>query len=322
MNMKYRRRFGLIAVILAAAAFVVLPGSALADGSNDSGDLKFALVTHAQPGDTFWDLVRKGAQAAADNVGAELVYVHGKSPEKQARVLKNMINQHVDGIALTLAFPDAMKSLVKEAQDQGIPVVALNSGFDSWKSMGIKMYIGQDEKLAGRTIGKRLNEEGAKSVLCVNQQQGAVQLASRCAGIEDTFEGDFEVLYLKGYDMSKARSRMMAKLMQNPDIDRVVTLGAPFAPVAVDAVRMAKSKADVVTFDLNPRTAGLVQDGKVLWAVDQQPYLQGYESIDLLWLNITNGDVLGGGQAILTGPSFVDSSNIDQVIKYVKRGTR
>src|SRR5699024_8053412 len=154
--------------------------------------------THAQAGDTFWDLVRKGAQDAADNVGAKLVYVHGKSPAKQARVLKNMINQGVDGIALTLAFPDAMKSLVTEAQSQDIPVVALNSGFDAWKSMGIKMYIGQDEKLAGQTIGNRLNEEGAKSVLCVNQQQGAVQLAARCSGIEDTFEGDFEVLYLKG----------------------------------------------------------------------------------------------------------------------------
>src|SRR5699024_2342125 len=167
----------------------------------------------------------------------------------QAAKLRNVITQGVDGIALTLAFPDAMKSLVKQAQDKGIPIVGLNSGFDAWKSMGIWVYVGQDETLAGQAVGGRLNKEGAKSVLCVNQQQGAVQLAARCSGIKDAFKGDFQVLYLKGYDMSKASSRIMAKLMQDPSIDRVVTLGAPFAPVAVDAVRKANSKAKVATFD-------------------------------------------------------------------------
>jgi simple sugar transport system substrate-binding protein len=60
----------------------------------------------------------------------------------------------------------------------------------------------------------------------------------------------------------------------------------------------------------------------VQWAVDQQPYLQGYESVDGLWLYLTNGNVLGGGQVVLTGPSFVDASNVDKVAQYAQRGTR
>ena len=58
------------------------------------------------------------------------------------------------------------------------------------------------------------------------------------------------------------------------------------------------------------------------WAVDQQPYLQGYEAVDSLWLYLTNANVLGGGQTVLTGPSFIDSSNVAQVAQYAERGTR
>jgi len=57
-------------------------------------------------------------------------------------------------------------------------------------------------------------------------------------------------------------------------------------------------------------------------AVDQQPYLQGYEAVDSLWLYLTDGNVIGGGQTVLTGPSFVDASNADAVAKYAARGTR
>ncbi|HET7313853.1 substrate-binding domain-containing protein [Salinisphaera sp.] len=308
--------------LIAAALVIGFSATCASAADLTSEHYKIALVTHAQAGDTFWDLVRKGAEAAAKKDNVDLIYLHGASPAKQAAKLKNVITQHVDGIALTLAFPDAMRPLVEQALDAGIPVVGVNSGFDAWKSMGIPMYVGQDEVLAGRAIGKRLNKEGAKKELCVNQQQGAVQLAARCKGIADTFKGESETLYLEGYDMSKARSRIMAKLMQDPEIDTVVTLGAPFAPVAVAAAKRAGSDAKIVTFDLNPRTAQLIKDGKIAWAVDQQPWLQGYEAVDLLWLNLTNGDTLGGGEAVLTGPSFVTQDNIDQIIKYVKRGTR
>ena len=44
-------------------------------------------------------------------------------------------------------------------------------------------------------------------------------------------------------------------------------------------------------------------------AIDQQPYVEGYEAVDMLWLYITNGDTVGGGAAVLTGPFFVTKDN-------------
>ena len=65
-----------------------------------------------------------------------------------------------------------------------------------------------------------------------------------------------------------------------------------------------------------------IKNGDVQWAVDQQPFLQGYLSVDSLWLYLNNGNVIGGGQPTLTGPSFIDKSNVEAVAEYAKNGTR
>ena len=306
---------GAMAALMAAGA----PGISRAA---ETPQYTFAMITHGQPGDTFWDIIRKGAEAAAKKDNVKLVYYADPTASKEAQLVSNVVGQKVDGIALTLAFPDAEASAVKQALDAKIPMVGFNAGVADWKKEGLLMYVGQDETIAGQAVGERLNADGAKSVVCVDQQQGAVQLEARCNGIKNTFKGDFFVLYVNGYDMASAQSRIVAKLQQSPNVDYVVTLGAPFAPTALQAVDTAGSKAKVGTFDLTPRAATLIQQGKLQWAIDQQPFVEGYEAVDLLWLNKTNGDTLGGGGPVLTGPTFVDKSNIADVAKYAAQGTR
>jgi simple sugar transport system substrate-binding protein len=185
------------------------------------------------------------------------------------------------------------------------------------------MYIGQDEELAGRAAGQRLNGEGAKHVLCVVQFQGQVQLEARCKGLQEGLAGvRSEKIYVNGADMPSVRATITAKLQEDPSIDYVVTLGAPIAVTAVQAVKTARSTAKIATFDTNKQLVGEIQNGNVQWAIDQQPYAQGYEAVDSLWLWITNGDVIGGGRAILTGPAFIDAHNIGTVAQYAARGTR
>ena len=131
-----------------------------------------------------------------------------------------------------------------------------------------------------------------------------------------------EVLNVNGKDMPSVESTITAKLQQDPGVDYVVTLGAPFAMTAVQSVKNAASKAKVGTFDTNAALVDAIKAGDVQWAVDQQPFLQGYLAVDSLWLYINNGNVLGGGQPTLTGPSFIDKTNIDAVAEYAKAGTR
>ncbi|MEU0119458.1 sugar ABC transporter substrate-binding protein [Streptomyces bobili] len=298
-------------------------GAAASAGKATTPRMTVAMVTHAAPGDTFWDLVRKGAQAAAAKDNIKLVYSSDPNAGNQANLVQNAIDQKVDGIALTAAKPDAMKDVVAKAKSAGIPVVGFNSGVDDWKKLGMLEYFGQDENIAGQAFGQRLNQLGAKHALCVIQEQGQVALEARCAGLKKGFSGKTDTLYVNGTDMPSVKSTITAKLKQDSSIDQVVTLGAPIALTAVQSLSDAGSKAKLATFDLNKELVKAVQDGKVEFAVDQQPYLQGYLSVDSLWLYKTNGNFSGGGTApVLTGPAFIDKTNVDAVSEFAAKGTR
>ncbi|NKQ24978.1 sugar ABC transporter substrate-binding protein [Streptomyces galbus] len=298
-------------------------GADASAGKAGTPRMTVALVTHQSPGDTFWDIVRKGAEAAAAKDNIKLVYSADPNAGNQANLVQNAIDQKVDGIAVTLAKPDALKSVAGKAKAAGIPVVGLNSGVSDWKKLGLLEFFGQDETVAGEALGNKLNSVGAKKAVCVIQEQGNVGLTQRCDGVKKTFSGTLETLYVNGTDMPSVKSTITAKLKQNPSLDHVIALGAPIALTAVQSVSDAGSKAKVATFDLNKSLTGAISKGTIEFAVDQQPYLQGYLAIDSLWLYKNNGNYMGGGeQPVLTGPAFVDKSNVDSVAGFAAKGTR
>ena len=284
----------------------------------------FAMITHAAPGDTFWDIIRKGAQAAAAKDNINFKYSNDDDATKQATLIQDAINAKVDGIAVTDPNPDAICPTIKKAVQAGIPVVMFNAGVANWQQCGGMSFFGQDESIAGVAAGKRLAAAGAKHVLCVLQAQGQVQLEARCAGVKQGLgsEGTMTKLYVNGTDNSAVLTTIKAKLAQDKSIDAVITLGAPIALIAIQAIQGASSSAKLYTFDTNAAEIAKIKSGAVQWAVDQQPYVQGYLSIDSLWLYLTNGDILGGGQTVLTGPAFIDASNVSKVAAYAERGTR
>ena len=293
-----------------------------AGGKADTPAMKFAMITHAPAGDTFFDIIRKGADAAAKKDNVTYEYPNSSNPSEQAKLIQAAIDKKPDGIAVSIPNAGAVKGALDKAKAAGIPVVMFNAGAGEWKNLGALMYFGQDESVAGEAAGKRLAEEGAKKVICVVQEQGQSQLEARCDGVAKGFAGGtVEKLYVEGTNMPDVQTKITGKL-SDKSIDRVLTLGAPFALTAIKSVKAAGSQAKVATFDTNSELVGALKDGQVEWAVDQQPYMQGYMSIDSLWFYKTNGNTLGGGDIVLTGPSFVDKSNVEQVFEYAKRGTR
>jgi simple sugar transport system substrate-binding protein len=296
--------------------------NAVGAGKADTPRITIAMVTHGAPGDTFWDIIRKGAQAAAAKDNVDFKYSSDPDSGKQATLIQSAIDSKVDGIAVTLPDPPAIAPAVKKAIAAGIPVVAFNAGIGQYAESGALSYFGSDESLAGQTGGTRATEDGFKHMLCVVQFQGQVQLEARCSGAQSTFKGKYDKIYVNGSDLPSVRSTISAKLKQDPSIDFVLTLGAPIALNAIDAIKDSNSTAKVGTFDFNPQIPPKIQSGDLQFAIDQQPYLQGYEAIDSLWLYKVNGNILGGGKPTLTGPFLVDKSNIDVVGKFAAAGTR
>ena len=320
----------LLALMLLAAAACSSTGGkqeeAPAAGANagkaNTPEMTVAMITHNAPGDTFWDIIRKGAEAAAAKDNVKFQYSSDPDAGKQATLIQSAIDAKVDGIAVTLPTPETLAPAVKKAVDAGIPVVAFNAGIGAYQDSGALSYFGSDESLAGETAGKRASDDGYKNLLCVIQEQGQVQLEARCDGVKKTFTGNWQKIYVNGRDLPSVKSTIGAKLAQDKNIDLIVTLGAPIALNAIDAIKESGSKAKVGTFDFNPQIPPKIDSGELVWAIDQQPYLQGYEAVDSLWLYKNNGNILGGGKATLTGPYIVDKNNIELVGKFAEAGTR
>lgn len=289
-------------------------------GGGNSG-YTFAMITHETPGDTFWDRIRAGAEQAAKDTGSTLKYSADPQADKQAQLIQAAIDAKVDGIATTLVTPDALIPTTKAAVAAGIPVDSFNSGIDYFKQAGSLTHFASNEFLAGQEAGKRMKADGAVKVLCTIQQTGSVALEDRCKGVKDSFPNT-ENLQVNGADDSAVTTTVQAKLAEDKDINWVINLGAPQALDTIKAGEQAGWKGKIGTFDTNPDAAKAVQDGKIQFYIDQQPYLQGYMAIMQLYLYKKNGNVLGGGGPVLTGPSFVDKSNIDEVLPFVNKNTR
>jgi simple sugar transport system substrate-binding protein len=297
-------------------------GSTPANGSATSGGpMNVAVVTHGSAGDSFWNVVKNGATDAGKQLGVNVTYNSDGDPGAQSKLIDNAVAQHVDGLVVSMANPDALKSSIQAAVKAGIPVVTINSGQSQSAAFGALAHVGQDEGIAGQQAGAKLKSAGKTNLLCVIHEAGNVGLAQRCDGAKQGF-GKTTNLQVDINNPTDVEAKIKGALQTDSSIDAVLTLNPQIALSAVNAAKETNSKATVATFDLNSDVVSAIKAGQVAFAVDQQQYEQGYLPIVMLKLYHDNANTVGGGQPVLTGPGFVDKSNVDKVSQYAARGTR
>ncbi|MEV6712325.1 sugar ABC transporter substrate-binding protein [Lentzea sp. NPDC051208] len=287
-----------------------------------SGDLKVAVITHGTAGDAFWSVVKVGAEDAGKQLGVGVTYNSDGDPGAQAKLIDNAVSQKVGGIVVSMANPDALKTSIDNAVKAGIPVITINSGSAKSAEFGAMAHVGQEESIAGEEAGKKLKAAGKTKLLCVIHEAGNSGLNQRCDGARTGFGGAVENLQVDISNPTDIEARIKAKLQSDTAVDGVLALNPQVAVNAASAIKGAGSKAQVATFDLNADVVGSIKSGEVLFAVDQQQYQQGYLPIVMLKLFKDNANTLGGGKPVLTGPGFVDKSNVDKVAEYAKNGKR
>ncbi len=320
-------------LVLVLMGMVLLAGCGGGDddsgGSGDNVDLTqkkdvtIAMVTHGDGG-SFWSVAKKGAEQAAKDMGVTLKYSESNNdPEEQAQMIEAAVSEGVDGLAVSAPNPDAIQDAVKTAVDAKIPVITLNSGAEESASLGAITHVGQTETIAGQGAGKKLKDAGVTKLICVIHEQGNVGLNQRCDGAKQGFGGDVENVQVTGTnDISTTLTEIQSKLEADDSIDGVLTLNPDIAAAARDAIAGAGSEAKLATFDLSGDVIKAINDDEILFAVDQQQYLQGYLPVVFLTLNKTNLNTVGGGRVVLTGPGFVDKSNAAEIQKLADAGTR
>lgn len=313
------------ALVLSTAALAACSGTGQEEstGGGDAGqDLTFAVITHAAPGDAFWDRVQSGAEDAGEQYGVDVQYSNDPDPARQSQLIDAAVADNVDGIVVSMANPDGLQTSVEAAVAAGVPVITINSGLEQSAAFGAITHIGQSESIAGAAVGARMADEGLTNAICVIQEAGNVGLEERCAAAADAFGGTMSNLQVDGTDDNAVTATITSQLQADPTIDAVLTLGGQQAIDAVAAADQAGSEAQIATFDLSEDVITNIEDGAILFAVDQQPYVQGFLGVSGVYLKATNGNDIGGGQPINSGPAFVTSDNAAQVAEFAANGTR
>lgn len=288
--------------------------------------LVIGMAVHSNPAeDLFWGVVEKGAKDAAAAMGIELKSGGSGQPTEQAQLIETYVADGVDGIIVSLANPDALKDAIKKATDAGIPVITINSGAGVYKEFGALTHVGQTEKVAGNGAGEQFNKAGATKVLCVIHEEANIGLEERCDGLTETFTGEverFNVATTGVKDVAGTVASIQDKLTADASIDGILALNPVIGIAARDAVQAVGGSQKIATFDLSTDVLDSIAAGEMMFAVDQQQYLQGYLPVVMLYLYNTNLNTVGGGLPVLTGPGIVDQSNAAQVKDLAAQGTR
>ncbi len=293
-------------------------------------NLKFYVITHGQASDPFWSVVKKGVDQAAKDMGVTAIYEAPASTTFDVVAMSHLIDTavaaHPAGLVVSVPDPTGLGPSIKAAVAAGIPVISINSGSDAAKSLGVLVHIGQTEEQAGIGGGQKMGTAGVKHALCVNQEVGNAALALRCKGFKEGLAQTGGTVTEIGVNLSsptQTQQTIEAALQHNPTIDGILTLGPTGATPAIKALQDLNKTGQIklATFDLSSDVLNAIKGGQMMFAIDQQQYLQGYLPIVLLTLYKTNLNTIAN-DILQTGPGFVTSDNVSQVIKLTAQGTR
>jgi simple sugar transport system substrate-binding protein len=304
--------------------------------ANSSGKNSIYVIG-GKPDDPFWSAVKRGGEEAAKLVkgaGGSVTFLGPKTYDNlgpdAAKLTLTALSQNPSAIVVPDWVPDNQDDAIKQAVKQGVPVFIYNAGgVAAATKTGSMKYIGSDDYEAGKAGGIKFAEEGAKNILCVNTVPGAANSEARCDGISDgakTKGAKSKQLPLPSSNFgnpSAVTQAIKGALLKDDTIDALVTIGVQDADSAAAAIDQASAgdKVKLGTFDLSDSQLSRIKSGKQLFAIDQQPYLQGFYAVSIANQYLSYG-VLPPQNPLLTGPLLVTADNVAAAIAGTKAGVR
>ena len=329
----------LLPLLLVVIALLALSVSAVS-AQDDDDELTFAMVSHGGVGNPFWIVVIKGMEDACALLDANCQWLSDPVDDVNAMAgfCDDALALNPDGIGVTSPNPDVIRDCLETADSQGIPIVIFNTadpnaGTD--QALPAMFYIGASEFAGGRSNAQRILQEAAADgveiggVVCPIQEVGHSGLEARCAGVESVMdENGVPVQRLTiTNDVTASAGTIQDFFAANSEYNAITMLGPnPSSSFNLAAQEMGMGGRGeegyiyATTHDTSQEIYEMIQSGRLLQAIDQQPYLQGFESI--MWLYLNSQFELAPGGDIFTGPGVIDQSNVDAVIELTAGGYR
>jgi simple sugar transport system substrate-binding protein len=313
-------------------------GTASASAAANSGNSKVSIVViGGKSDDPFWSAVKRGGEDAAKVVkaaGGKVTFLGPKTYDNlgpdAAKLQLTALSQRPSAVVGPDWVPENQDEAWKQITGKNIPVFLYNAGgVAAAKEIGALKYIGSDDYLAGKAGGEGFATAGAKNILCVNTLPGAANSEARCKGIKDgaTSKGaTSKQLALPSSSFgnpSAVTQAIKGALLKDSSIDGLVTIGVGDADSAASAIQQANAGAEVKlgTFDVSSSQLDRIKSGKQLFAIDQQPYLQGYYAVSMAFQYVSYG-LFPPQNPTLTGPLLITKDNVQSAISGAKTGVR
>ena len=242
-------------------------------------------------------------------------------------MVEEALSQGFDVLVITLSDHLGMERIVREAIVEGAIVYVINAGVQYATAFGAHAFFGMLEMVAGLAAGERLAEAGITRLLCVIHGPTNEALETRCEQAEFRI-GEMVRLEVEPGRDAEIEAQITQLLRDDPAIDGVLTHdGAVIAaPAAAVLARFAEEGREIAhaAFGVDEQVLEEIEAGRILFAVDQQPWLQGYLPVAYAQVKRysarSRGDAVASvllqwaeGGGILLGPGFVDRRNVDQV---------
>ncbi|WP_321786870.1 sugar ABC transporter substrate-binding protein [Paraburkholderia sp. J94] len=336
-----RRAFAALTAVALVSAFGAFgAGSAAAEE-------RFVMVSHGSDSNAWWNTVKNGMRDASEDFNVPVDYRNppGGDTGDMVRILEQASARNYAGVITTVPNVEMIDKGLAGVKAKHIPLITINGGPQDGMKVGAMLHVGQPEYEAGKAAGERAKAAGIRNFLCVNHGADIQALWDRCKGFADALGVDYKKSTLdSGEDPTLIASKVAAWLRAHPDTQAILALGPDQAMGVLRGVKDAgrSGKIYVATFDLSPDILKAIQSGQVAFAIDQQPYLQGYLSVAAMAIAVRDKtsdparivaalksdkkvaarlDKYGlkpvyTGSTVSSGPSFVTRDNLAVVQQY------
>lgn len=274
--------------------------------------------------DSFFPPLYQGAEDAAKALGAKLNYIPINEADieaSSARTMQVAIAQHPDVIVVGDFITPVVDPLIKQAVSDGIPVFVNQSGRAQWKADGALGFVGQDPAEVGAVAAEQLTAAGRKTLLCVINVPGNPYLQAICKGMGTRAKAlgassvNLQLPTADSTDPNKVARDIGAYLQVHKKIDGIFTENAAVGTAATSAVSTSgmTGKVSVGTMQISSLALDQIIDGKMLFLVNEQPYLEGYYGVLVAYQYAKYG--LAPVGQVSTGPSVIDKKNVAKIRK-------
>ena len=270
---------------LRGPALVAVVVAALVAGCGRQGGQKpRILVSPKGLTHSFWPTVKAGADSAAREFGAEIIW-KGPSLETdiagQIAIIEDYINKKVDAIVMAACDEQALVPVIEKADAAGIPVITIDSGV---KSDIPRSFIATDNVAAARkaadVLCELIGDEG--EVACIPFVPGAATSIMREQGFKEGLKNHPKVkLVAVQYSQSEVATAMAVTeniLTAHPELEGIFAANEPGAIGAGQALisRGLAGKVKLVGFDAAPNEIQALQKGVIQALIVQDPFKMGY----------------------------------------------